>query len=164
MKKNLVLGCILLGINSYSQTTEEEKYLEQAEASIDDDAYGALLKEVVKFRLSDDYLNELFYNNTFIEKIGSIQNSREICNLSDQDFEKWISNNLSKTKFSSTKEAVDTFTNYKKFSKLNESKSSELNLKLDHYKQKYGLLIDQEFRNNLAKAEVNAYNKRFKNS
>lgn len=164
MKKILVLGCILLGLNSYSQTTEEKKYLEQAEASINDEVYGALLKEVVKFRLSDDYLNELFYNNTFIEKIASVENSREVCSLSDNDFEKWISNNLSKTKFSSVKEAVDTFTNYKKFSKLNESKSKELNLKLDYYKQKYGLLIDQEFRSNLAKAEMNALNKRFKNS
>lgn len=163
MKKILVLSCILLGINSYSQTTEEQKYLEQAEASINDDVYGALLKEVVKFRLSENHLNELFYENIFIEKIDSVENSREIC-LSDQDFGKWISNNLSKTKFSSAKEAVDTFTNYKKFSKLNESKSRELNLKLDHYKQKYGLLIDQEFRSNLAKAEMNAFNKRFKNS
>ena len=164
MKKLLMFSCLLLGINSYSQTAEEEKYLEQAEASINDDAYGAFLKEVVKFRLSEDHLSEMYYNQTFIEKIGSVENNKETCSLSDKDFEKWVSNNLNKTKFTSVKDAVATFTNYKKFSKLNENKSKELNLKLDQYKQKYGLLIDQEFRSNLAKAEMNAFNKRLRNS
>lgn len=164
MKKLLILGCILFGINSYSQTAEEEKYLEQAEASINDDVYGAFLKEVVKFRVSENNLNEIYYNNLFIEKIGSVENNRETCNLNSKDFEKWVSKNLSKTKFSSVNEAVDTFNSYNKFAKLNEKTKTELNLKLDQYKLKYGLLIDQEFRSNLAKVEMNAFNKRFKNS
>jgi|SRR5690554_883745 len=164
MKKLLILGCILLGINSYSQTAEEEKYLEQAEASINDDVYGAFLKEVVKFRLSDDNLNEMYYSKNFIEKIGSVENSKQTCSLSDKDFEIWITDNLNKTQFSSVKEAVDTFTNYNKYTKLNERKNKEINLKLDEYKQKYGLLIDKEFRSTLVRAEMNAFNKRFKNN
>lgn len=164
MKKLLMIGCFLLGVNSYSQTTEEEKYLEQAEASINDDAYGAFLKEVVKFSLSDDNLNEIYYTDLFIEKIDSVENSRETCSLSDEEFEKWVSKNINKTKFTSVKSAVEIFSNYKKFVKLNEKTHKELNLKLDEYKEKYGLLIDQEFRSNLARAEVNALNKRFKSS
>lgn len=164
MKKLLILGCVLLGINSYSQTAEEEKYLKQAEASINDDVYGAFLKEVVKFKVSEDNLNEIYYNNLFIEKIGSVENNRETCSLSSKDFEKWATKNLNKTNFSSVKEALDTFDNYNKFTKLNKKKKAEISLKLDQYKQKYGLLIDKEFRSNLAKAEMNAFNKRFKNS
>lgn len=153
-----------MGINSYSQTAEEEKYLEQAEASINDEEYGAFLKEVVDFRLSKDNLNEIYYSNNFIEKIGSVENNKETCSLNDKDFKNWASKNLKNTKFSSIDEAVDTFVNYKKFTKLNEQKKKEMNLKLDQYKQKYGLLIDQEFRSNLAKAEMNAFYKHFKNS
>lgn len=164
MNKILMLGYLLLAVNSYSQTIEEEKYLEQAEASINDDVYGTFIKEVVKFRVSEDNLNEIYYNNLFIEKIGSAENSRETCSLNSKDFEKWAAKNLNKTKFSSVKEAIDTFSNYNKFSKLNEKKKAEINLKLNQYKQKYGLLIDQEFRRNLAKAEMNAFNNRFKNS
>lgn len=164
MKKLLILSCVLFGINSYSQIAQEEKYSEQAEASINDDVYGAFLKEVVKFRVSENHLNEMYYNKVFIEKINSVENNREVCSLSDEEFEKWVSKNIDKTKFTSVEDAVDTFSNYKKFSKLNEEMHKKLNLKLDHYKQIYGLLIDQEFRNNLSRAEINAFNMRFKNS
>lgn len=159
-----MLGCILLGMNSYSQTTAEEKYLEQAEASINDAVYGAFLNEVVKFKVSEDNLNEMYYNNLLIEKIGSVENTRETCSLNSKDFEKWATKNLSKTKFSTVEEALDTFNNYNKFTKLNEKRKDEISFKLDQYKQKYGILINQEFRSNLAKAELNAFNKRFKNS
>ncbi len=163
MKKLIILSCLLLGINSYSQTVEEIKYREQLKASIQDEQYGADMKEIVKFSLSEDNLYEIYYNNNFIGKIGSVQNSRETCSLSDVDFEKWAQKNLDKTKFSSVKEAVEMFTNYRKYTKQNEQRHREINLKLEKYKEKYGLVIDQEFRTALASAEMNAYNKFFLN-
>ncbi|RRA96972.1 hypothetical protein [Paenimyroides viscosum] len=164
MMKILVLGCLLLTINSYSQTSEEIKFLEQAEAAMNDDVYTDFLDEVIKFRLSEDSLYEIYYTNSFTEKINSVENSRETCSLSDFEFEKWAEQNLNKTKFSSVKEAVDLFINLKKYTRLNESKNNEINLKLQDYKEKYGLLLHNEFTNGLARAEMNAYNKLFQST
>jgi|SRR5690554_3882801 len=104
MKKLIILSCLVVGINSYSQTAEERKYHEQLEVSIQDEKYGVDMKEILKFSLSEDNLYEIYYNNNFIGKIGSVQNSRETCSLSDVDFEKWAQKNLDKTKLSSVKE------------------------------------------------------------
>jgi len=164
MKKIFVLSCLLFVINSYSQTSEEIKFLEQAEAAMNDDVYTDFLDEVIKFRISENSLYEMYYTNTFIEKINSLENSRETCNLSDRDFEIWAEQNLNKTKFSSVKEALSLFVNQKKYAKLNELKNKEINLKLQDYKEKYGLLLNQEFINGLVRAEMNAYNKLFQNA
>lgn len=159
MKKLVIVISVLFGINGYSQITieEERRYSEQLNASIQDEQYGADMKEVVKFRLSKDNLYEIYYSNNFIDKIGSVQNNKETCSLSDKDFEKWVQENLDKTNFSSVQEAVEIFTNYHKYTKQNEQRHKEISLKLEEYKEKYGLLIDQEFRNNLIRAEMNAY-------
>ncbi len=159
MREMLVLTCLLIGINSYSQMAEEIKFLEQAEVAINDDVYTDFVDEVIKFRLSEDSLYEMYYTNNFVEKINSVENNRETCSLSDREFEKWAEQNLTKTKFSSVKEALNLFVNQKKYTKLNQLKNKEINLKLQDYKEKYGLLLHQEFMNGLAKAEMNAYNK-----
>ena len=161
MKKIFALSCLLLVINSYSQTAEEVKFLEQAEAAMNDDVYTHFLDEVIKFRLSEESLYEMYYTNSFIEKINSVENSRETCSLSDSDFKKWTEQNLNKTKFSSVEEAVNLFVNQKKYIQLNQLKNKEINLKLQDYKEKYGLLLNQEFMNGLVKVEMNAYNKLF---
>lgn len=161
MKKMFILSCLLFAINSYSQTAEEIKFLKQAETAINDDVYTDFLDEVLKFRLSEDNLYEMYYTDSFIEKIGSIENSRETCSLSDQEFEKWAEKNLTKTKFSSVNEALNLFVNYNKYNKHNQLKNKEINLRLHEYKEKYGLLLNQQFMNGLVRAEMNAYNKLF---
>ena len=159
MKKIIVLICILVGIGSYSQTAEETRFLEQAEAAMNDDSYTTFLDEVIKFRSSENSLYELYYNNSFLDKIGSVENSRNTCSLNDNDFKKWVTKNLNQTKFSSVEEAIDLFNGQKKYARLNETKNKEINLKLQEYKEKYGLLLHNEFMHALVQVEKNAYNK-----
>ena len=162
MKKIFVLCCLLIGMSGFSQTSEEVKFLEQAEAAMNDDSYTTFLDEVIKFRSSEDNLRELYYNNNFIEKIGSVENSRNTCSLSDDDFKIWVTKNLDQTKFSSVEEAIDLFKGQRKYTRLNENKNKEINLKLQEYIEKYGLLLHNDFMNALVKVEMNEYNKIFK--
>ena len=60
-------------------------------------------------------------------------------------------------------EAVEMFSNYRKYTKQNKQKHKEINLILEKYKEQYGLVIDQQFRTALASAEMNAYRKFFPN-
>lgn len=160
MKKLIILSCVLLGLNCNAQT-EEEKYLQQLETSVQDDAYGAFLKEVVRFRISEDNLYERYYSENFIAKIADVENSKAVCSLDTSDFEKWVRTHLDETKFTSVEEAINVFINYRKYTAMNAQKHKDLYSQLDVYKEKYGLVIDRDFRSALVQAEMNAYNKLF---
>jgi len=159
MKKLIILSLFLIGINSSAQTTEEIQYMKQLEASSSDTKYKTFVKELLEFISSDANLKEAFYTDAYINSIGTVDNNREVCSLSNDDFEKWIKKNLNKTNFSSVDEAIDITTNYRKYKLQNEEINRENSLKIGEYKNKYGLIIHYDLLNKITLIELNGRNK-----
>jgi len=88
MKKILILGCVFLGINSFSQE------IKKSNISTEDKEYVRLIDAYVAHYISDDYKNYQSLSNQFGELMGVTS-----FNSYEHIFEDWIVKNLDKTRF-----------------------------------------------------------------
>src|SRR5690554_4411263 len=139
MKKLVIVICLIFGINSYAQNSEEE-YLKLLEQAALDEEYIQFTKKVSDFYYSNENMYQKYYEETFFDKLGS-ENVKETCTMSVTEFKDWVSNNLSKTKFSSVEEAVSLHENFWKYDEIKRAFNKKIQPTEDMYKEKYGLVI-----------------------
>jgi len=157
MKKLIVGFCLIFGITSYAQCTEEE-YLELLEQSVLDEEYGQFTKDLVKFYTSEEYMFKKYYDKTFFDKLGA-ENVKQGCITPVTAFNDWVKDNLSKTKFTSAEEAVSLYTNFWKYERITQEFMKRTQPIEDMYKQKYGLVIHHDFMNDLSHVSFSKFTK-----
>lgn len=157
MRNIVIIICFIFGINSYAQNTEEE-YLELLEQAALDEDYLQFTKKVSDFYYSDENMYQKYYEKAFFDKLGS-ENVKETCTMPVTEFKEWVSNNLSKTNFSSVEEAISLHENFWKYDEIKRAFIKKVQPTEDMYKEKYGLVIHHDFNNILLIGENGAYNR-----
>lgn len=127
MKKYvLVIVFMLASVAIYSQNGKQP--------ILKDDKFKEFCKESIDFYTSGTYITFKKESNELIEKLP-----KEFEPGLYVDFDKWITNNLSLTKFNTVEEAKVLYTKVSKENKDIRKKDNELNKLMFEFIDKYGL-------------------------
>jgi len=121
----LIFSMVFFGIQGYAQ---------KITPSLDGQYYD-FVKSSMEFYGSSDYNNSELLSDEFVNKVV-LSSYRAVCTV--EDFEVWIKEHLSETKFTSVEEAVKLFEENRKASEKIREKRRTLFAQESAFAEKYG--------------------------
>jgi len=135
----VIIGVLCFNIQGYAQ---EEKHSKTDGLHLDGE-YFEFINASIDFYSSYDYNNRSLLLDKFISKIlGSSYKS--VCEV--EDFEIWINEHLSETKFSSVEEAVELFKEYREAAEKIREEHDKLAEQSLEFEDKYGFDFMKNYR------------------
>ena len=134
----LIFSMVFLGIQGYAQKTDGQGWIKDNSvfsSANDYFEYYDFIKSSIDFYGSYDYNINPILLDEFIDKVMGTS-YKSVCAV--EDFEVWIKEHLSETKFTSVEEAVMLFEENRKASEKIREQKNNLSTLESEYTEKYG--------------------------